>query len=109
MTRFSWAGGRGLILQDEDGVWAEFSAGFFSSDAPAVKARLAEVEDVTEVEPEDEGEADVAPGDDEGDGLDSRTVADLRGYADEYGIDLGDATRKGDIVTAIRAHFAALP
>ncbi len=45
----------------------------------------------------------------EKDNLEDRTVADLRDYAVEYGIDLDNLTRKADIVTAIRAHFAALP
>lgn len=43
------------------------------------------------------------------DGLDERTVEDLKGYAVEHGVDLGEATRKGDIVAAIRVHFAAIP
>jgi len=46
---------------------------------------------------------------DSADDLDERTVADLRDYAVEYGIDLEGLTRKADIVAAIRAHFAALP
>ena len=45
----------------------------------------------------------------EKDNLEDRTVADLRDYAVEYGIDLEGLTRKADIVAAIRAHFAALP
>ena len=40
------------------------------------------------------------------DDLEDRTVAQLEGYAAEYGIDLTGATRKADIVKAIRAHFA---
>lgn len=46
---------------------------------------------------------------DSADDLDERTVADLRDYALEYGINLDGLTRKADIVAAIRAHFAALP
>lgn len=45
----------------------------------------------------------------EPDDLEDRTVAGLRDYAVEYGIDLEGLTRKADIVAAIRAHFAALP
>jgi hypothetical protein len=33
----------------------------------------------------------------------SWTVRDLRAYADDAGIDLGDATRKADILTTIAA------
>lgn len=33
--------------------------------------------------------------------LAGRTVADLRELADEQGVDLGDATRKDDILTAL--------
>lgn len=55
------------------------------------------------------GAVDAAPPDAPVDELDSHTVKDLREYAVEYGIDLDNLTRKADIVTAIRAHFAALP
>jgi hypothetical protein len=30
-------------------------------------------------------------------------VAELKAYADEHGVDLGDATKKADILTAIEA------
>lgn len=43
------------------------------------------------------------------DDLPTRTVADLRGYAAEYGIDVDEAKTKAAIVHAIRTHFAALP
>lgn len=43
------------------------------------------------------------------DDLDTRTKADLGGYAAEHGIDLAGAKTKADMVAAIRAHFAALP
>ncbi len=43
------------------------------------------------------------------DDLDSRTKAELDGYAVEHGIDLTAAKTKADMVAAIRAHFAALP
>ena len=45
----------------------------------------------------------------EPDDLTTRTVADLRGYAAEYGIDVDEAKTKAAIVHAIRTHFAALP
>jgi len=34
-------------------------------------------------------------------------VADLRAHADAHSIDLGDATKKADLVAAIEAHHAA--
>ena len=43
------------------------------------------------------------------DDLDSRTVNDLREYAMEHGIDLGDAKKKAEIIVAIRAHQDATP
>lgn len=57
-------------------------------------------EEASEMEASSEAQADDLP---------SRTKADLEGYAAEYGIDLTGAKTKADIVTAIRAHFAALP
>ena len=50
-----------------------------------------------------------APHVEEADDLPTRTVADLRGYAAEYGIDVDEAKTKAAIVHAIRTHFAALP
>ena len=50
-----------------------------------------------------------APDGIEPDDLPTRTVADLRGYAAEYGIDVDEAKTKAAIVHAIRTHFAALP
>ncbi len=50
-----------------------------------------------------------APDGIEPDDLTTRTVADLRGYAAEYGIDVDEAKTKAAIVHAIRTHFAALP
>lgn len=91
-----------LILQDESGIWAEFTGGSFRTDDHEIADRLREVEGVTEVDDDQPAEADA-------DDLDGRTVADLRDYAVEYGIDLDGITRKADIVAAIRAHFAALP
>lgn len=67
------------------------------------------VRDDAPAEPEGK-EAAATPVDEaEPDDLEDRTVADLRDYAVEYGIDLEGLTRKADIVAAIRAHFAALP
>ena len=40
---------------------------------------------------------------DEGDELDRMTVAELRDYAEENGVDLGGITKKADIRDAIRA------
>lgn len=47
---------------------------------------------------------DVEGGDDEGgddEGLASMTVADLKALAEAEGIDLGDSTKKADIIAAI--------
>jgi len=41
--------------------------------------------------------------DEAGDGLDELSVRELRAYATEHDIDLGDAKKKADIVAAIRA------
>ena len=41
-------------------------------------------------------------GTDEGDELDSMTVAELRAYADTTGVNLGKLTKKADIISAIR-------
>lgn len=46
---------------------------------------------------------------DDDDGLDRTKVEDLKKLAEEEGVDLGDATKKADIITAIRAHRAAQP
>lgn len=51
-------------------------------------------------------DADVA-GQDVPDDLDGRKVDDLKAYAEEFGVDLGDATKKADIVAAIRDRFAS--
>jgi len=40
---------------------------------------------------------------DEGSGLGDMTIAKLKAYAEEKNIDLGDATKKADIVAAIEA------
>jgi hypothetical protein len=37
----------------------------------------------------------------DGEGFDAMTVPELKAYAESKGIDLGDATRKADIVAAI--------
>ena len=44
--------------------------------------------------------------DDDGDGLDEKTVDDLKTVAADEGVDLGSATKKADIIKAIRAHRA---
>lgn len=41
--------------------------------------------------------------DDEPKPLEKRTAAELKAHADEHGIDLGDATKKADILAAILA------
>ncbi|WP_280449962.1 hypothetical protein [Nocardia brasiliensis] len=48
---------------------------------------------------------DAWESDDEGDGepSESWTVADLKAYAEQREIDLGDATKKADILAAIQA------
>jgi len=50
---------------------------------------------------------DEQTGEDVGDGLDNETVADLKATAEAEGIDLGEATKKADILAAIRAARAA--
>ncbi|MFC3442782.1 hypothetical protein ACFOKF_16535 [Sphingobium rhizovicinum] len=47
--------------------------------------------------------------DDEDDGLDDEKVNDLKALAELEGVDLGDASKKADIIAAIRAHRAANP
>ena len=42
----------------------------------------------------------------ESDDLDGKSVADLKKIAEQDGIDLGEATKKTDIIAAIRAHRA---
>ncbi|HEX8382444.1 MAG TPA: hypothetical protein VF592_03615 [Sphingomonas sp.] len=44
--------------------------------------------------------------DGESDDLDGKSVADLKKIAEQDGIDLGEATKKTDIIAAIRAHRA---
>lgn len=39
----------------------------------------------------------------EASGLEGMKVAELKAYADEHGIDLGEATKKADIIAAITA------
>ena len=46
-------------------------------------------------------DADPAP-QQEDDGLDGMTLAELKAYAETVGIDLGKATRKADIIAVIR-------
>ena len=55
----------------------------------AIYEALDAPEAVTETEPEAEG------------GLGTLTIAELRAFAEENAIDLGDAKRKGDIIAAI--------
>lgn len=45
-----------------------------------------------------EAEAETEP---EAEGIGTLTIAELRAFAEENGIDLGDAKRKGDIIAAI--------
>ena len=45
--------------------------------------------------------------DDDDDGLDDETVADLKSLAELEGVDLGEATKKADIIAAIRARRVA--
>lgn len=47
---------------------------------------------------------DDADTEDEGDGLNDLTVAALKDLATNEQIDLGENTKKADIITAIRAH-----
>lgn len=39
----------------------------------------------------------------EGSGFEGMKVVELKAYADEHGIDLGEATKKADIIAAITA------
>ena len=55
----------------------------------------------------DNGSAELADIDQEdgvGDGLDDTKVDDLKALAEAEGVDLGEATRKADIIAAIRKH-----
>ncbi|WP_313337287.1 hypothetical protein [Sphingobium yanoikuyae] len=66
---------------------------------------------VTEAEAErlyDGGFLDLE--DDElGDGLEDEKVNDLKSLAELEGVDLGEASKKADIIAAIRAHRASNP
>lgn len=55
---------------------------------------------LAELDPEHTLEVDDQ---DDDDGLDALTVKELRARAEERGIDLGDATKKADILEALRA------
>lgn len=87
---------KGLVLQDAidpakgDGVWARFEDGVFETDDAKVAARLRGVEEVEEI---DEPEKP----------LEKRSPAELKKYAADKGIDLGEATKKEDILAAIAA------
>lgn len=48
--------------------------------------------------------ADIDEEDGECDGLDDTRVDDLKALAEAEGVDLGEATRKADIIAAIRKH-----
>lgn len=61
----------------------------------AAKANLAAV-----TQPASEAEAGE-PTEEASNGLADMTIADLRAYADDHGIDLGDARLKADIIHAI--------
>lgn len=50
---------------------------------------------------EDSGTADAGPAFPEGEPTDSWTVPQLRAYAADRRIDLGEATRKGDVLAAV--------
>lgn len=61
--------------------------------------RLVEELELAEYADEEEGDADG-----DGDDLDAMQVADLKKLAADEGVDLGTATKKADIITAIHAH-----
>lgn len=44
-----------------------------------------------------------------GDGLEDEKVNDLKSLAELEGVDLGDASKKAEIIAAIRAHRASNP
>lgn len=50
-----------------------------------------------------EDDAEVEEAEDEGDGLDTFTVSELKKYAVDQNIDLGDAKTKKDILVVLRA------
>lgn len=52
---------RGLLLQDDDGVWARFEDGVFETDDKAVAARLRKVEYVSEVDAKPAAKKAAAP------------------------------------------------
>lgn len=55
----------------------------------------------------DLGLAEFVDDEEADDGLNEQKVEDLKKIAEDEKIDLGDATKKADIVAAIRAHRAA--
>lgn len=57
----------------------------------------------------DGGFLDLDDDDDDDDGLDGEKVNDLKSLAELEGVDLGDASKKADIIAAIRAHRASNP
>ncbi|MDF0543339.1 hypothetical protein PX699_13355 [Sphingobium sp. H39-3-25] len=76
-------GARGVLLADGTTIYI---------DAGATLTIDAEVASVYE---------GIVEGDATDDGLASHTVAELKAIAEAEGIDLGDATKKADIVSAI--------
>lgn len=93
---------KALVLQDAvdpakgDGVWARFEDGVFKTDDAKVAARLRDVEGVEEVADDEPAEKP----------LEKRTAAELKKYAADNSIDLGEATKKEDILAAIAAAAA---
>lgn len=49
---------RGLVLQDEDGVWAHFVGGEFETEDAKVAARLRKVDGVTEAKAKSDAKSD---------------------------------------------------
>lgn len=71
---------------------ATFAYEPMNPDGPAATNAAAKVESGAWVEVETEDKP-----------LEKRSVAELKTYADENGVDLGEATKKVDILAAIRA------
>lgn len=66
-----------------------------------LKGKLVEVQPGAEAELDDAPEEWFAEADEDDGSLSSMKIGDLKKLAEEEGIDLGDATKKADIVSAI--------
>lgn len=82
-------GARGVVDSDGNTIWAE-------------PGQTIEVANADKVHPDFEGDDGET-----GDGLADITVAELKAIAEAEGVDLGEATKKAEIIAAIEAARAA--